>query len=254
MTRTLVTGWLVAVLMSGYFGQNTGGVVSTKLPDSGDPAEVTGTHVRVLTSSSRVAPLTIPWDSAGLPAGASATSLTIARHDAHGWTVIASHADTPASLTGSIDGPGEFDIRWHSGAPCTGPVSHALDFRVGVWDYRAPGYDPGRSTVIKDASGCALIEHYLDSTGGRSESLFLLGADGRWHVTTYDPSGRSTMGGTVEGDRVVFYHSATDREAYRPAANGTATFTGERSSDGGRTWAAWVTAVYTRAKAGTRPR
>ena len=249
MTRVLAVGCLLAALMPGSSRPPAGRVIVTNLPDSGDPAEVRGTHVRVDAATGRIAagtPLRVRWDAADLPGGAAARTLTIARLGTNGWIAIPSHADGPSSIIGAIEQAGEFDLRWHARTTCSGDVAHALDFRVGVWDYRAEGFDPGRTTVTKDVSGCALLEHYVDVKGGRSESLFLVGDDGRWHVTTYDPSGRSVMPGTVDKNGVAFYHSATDREAYRRGPNGTATFAGERSVDGGRTWSTWVTAVYTR--------
>lgn len=239
----------LAVLTLGGSLSAAAPVTIVKLPDSGDPAEVVGTHYRVEPDGVAMPPstrLAIRWEAGGLPGGASAGTLVIGRRDAGEWVTTRSSANDGA-ITAPVDRGGEFDVRWHASTRCAGAAYHTLDFRLGVWDYRAQGYDPGRTTVTADPSGCGLVERYVDVKGGRSSSLFLMDADRRWHVTTYDPGGRSVMAGVVEpGAGVVFYHSPVDREAYRPGPNGTATFSGERSVDNGQTWRAWVTAVYTR--------
>jgi WD40 repeat protein len=132
---------------------------------------------------------------------------------------------------------------------CVGPAAHLLDFRVGTWDYRADGYDPGRTVVTREGTGCAFMERYVDINGGHSTSLFVLdSATGAWRVTTDDPSGHSVMMGRPEKNGIAFYHSATDREVYLPRDRDHAVFLGERSPDGGRTWKAWVTATYARVR------
>ena len=130
---------------------------------------------------------------------------------------------------------------------CASPAAHLLDFRIGTWDYRAQGYDPGQTVVSRESSGCALFERYVDINGGHSTSLFMFDTtDATWHVTTDDPSGRSVMTGRPEKNGIAFYHSATDREVYLPRDHDHAVFIGERSTDGGKTWVEWVSATYTR--------
>ena len=218
-----------------------------------DPAVVVGTHYRVAGGGSSwpdETTLTIRWEASGVPGGATADQLALSRRTGATWTAVPNLVPGPLQLTGSVTNDGEYAVRWHARSTCTGQPYHTLDFRLGVWDYRAAGYTPGRSTFTADPSGCAFFDHYVDEQGGRSTSVFLMAADARWRETTNDPGGRAVLTGEVERDGVVFYHSATDREAYRRAADGAVIFSGERSADGGRTWTVWVTARYTKVRNG----
>jgi hypothetical protein len=163
------------------------------------------------------------------------------------WVAVASTASA-GSVSATVQHGGDVAVRWRApAAPCTAPVFRALDFRAGEWNYRAAGFDPGHTVVERDASGCALFERYADTTGGHAYAFFLYDErDARWHSTTYDPGGRSVAAGGPEGPRMVFYHSPTDREAYEVQADSSVTLTGERSTDGGHTWAPWFHALYTR--------
>ena len=217
-----------------------------RLPDDSDPAEVVGTHYRVEPVALRLsepAHLVIDRDSSGFPAGAASNALVVMRQREGEWSTLP--ADTRGTL---ITEGGDFAVRWRGRQQCTDDRARALDFRIGTWDYRAEGYDPGQTVVTRDASRCALIERYADVKGGRSASLFIFAAgDSFWHVTTYDPAGRSVMSGQIIPDGVAFYHSPVDREVYRRQTDSTAVFSGERSADGGQTWTSWVTAMYRRA-------
>jgi hypothetical protein len=216
-----------------------------RLPDDSDPSEATGTHYRVEPIALRLsapAHLAIETDSSGYPGGAAPDGLVVMRERDRQW--IATPHDTRGAVI--IEG-GDFAVLWQTKERCAGAKARALDFRIGVWDYRAKGYDPGRTTVTRDASGCALRESYVDIKGGRSASLFIFTVrDSLWHVTTYDPGGRSVMAGRIEPDGVAFYHSPGDREVYLRRTDSTVGFSGERSADGGKTWLPWATATYTR--------
>lgn len=219
-----------------------GGVVVhlVHLPDGDDPAAVAGSHYRIEPADLRLgspARLTIRWDSAGAPGGARSDDLFPMQRHGKEWIRVA----------GEVTEGGDVAVRWVAHGQCSGAVAHALDFRLGTWDYKAAGYDPGRTVVTRDPSGCALLEEYADVTGGHATSLFLLDAKtGIWHVTTYDPSGRTVMAGRPEQKGIAFFHSTTDRELYLPLTDSTATWRGERSSDGGKTWKAWLEASYHR--------
>jgi hypothetical protein len=212
------------------------------VPDGDDPAAVTGSHYRIEPAGMRFdapAHIEIRWDSSSAPGGAKPDEMSLMQRQGTEWVRIA----------GAVTVAGDVAVRWTPRGPCIGVGSHALDFRVGTWDYRARGYDPGRTVVRRDATGCFVLEQYADATGGHATALFIYTPqDSTWHETSYDPGGRSVMAGRIETDGVAFYHSPTDREVYRSRSDSTAEFSGERSTDGGRTWASWVTAAYTRAQ------
>jgi hypothetical protein len=227
-------------------------VILARLTDD-DPAVVVGTHYRVSGAGSSWpdgTTLEMRWELSGVPGGATPDQLVLARRSGNTWTAVPNLVAGPQQLKGTMTSDGEYAVRWQARSTCSGQAYHALDFRLGVWDYRATGYTPGRSNFTADPSGCAFFDHYIDEQGGRSTSLFVRAADGRWRETTYDPGGRAVLTGEVERDGVAFYHSATDREVYRSAGEGVVIFSGERSADGGRTWATWVTARYTKVRAG----
>ena len=214
-----------------------------------DPAAVVGTHYSIESSAPIPLPatLSIQWPVNGLPGGVTDDALTIAKLDHGAWKATATTAQSIQILATQATGVGEFVVRWNARKRCAAPTARALYFRIGTWSYSAPGYDPGTSVMTADSSGCALFDDFVDVSGGRSKSFFVYNPLGnQWFVTTYDPSGRSIMEGTVDAKGAVFYHSTTDRETYRTQPDGTVAFAAERSADGGAEWKTWATATYAR--------
>lgn len=220
-----------------------------RIPDGDDVARVSGSGYRIEPATAILPPnsrLAIRLDSAGLPGGTNPTAISIMRDDRGTWLSLRTNLTADRQLVSPVSQPGDFAARWSPTQRCEGAAIHALDFRIGTWNYSAPGYTPGESVVTRDASQCALIDHYVDTQGGRSTSLFLLDqATGTWYNTTIDPGGRFVTRAQLETDGVSFYHSAVDREVYRHRPDGTIGFSAERSRDNGKTWSAWATATYT---------
>jgi hypothetical protein len=229
---------------------DSSGVQFASLSDDA-PEAVHGTHYRVTAASRSVSwsadsRLSIAWALADAPGGARPADLALMRRTAAAWVPLEAPEIDATHATGAFHGEGEYELRWKPSRTCTGGAAHVMDFRLGTWDVKATGYDPGRATVAADPSGCAIFEHYVDVKGGRSDGCFLLGADGLWYETVIDPSGRAILKGTAISDGLAFYHSPTEREVYRRGPNGTVAFAAERSSDGGQTWSPWATSTYTR--------
>ncbi len=226
-------------------------VTLTAAPDQSDPAIAVGTEI-VITPESAALPanstLVLHWHPDDLPGGVYTGDMRPVRWDGSDWRAVKTISQGTDSAAIPVTAGGRYALRWVGPATrCTGTAYQALDFRLGKWNYSAPGYDPGLSIVIQPANRCALQDKYEDVKGGKSQAFMVYApADGHWYITTYDPGGRSVMQGTATKDAVAFYHSPTDREVYRRQADGTITFTGERSSDGGQSWTAWVSALYRR--------
>ncbi|MEP6763087.1 MAG: hypothetical protein ABJB66_02190, partial [Gemmatimonadaceae bacterium] len=182
-----------------------------------DPAIVVGTRYRIEPANAvlpKSSTFSIHWEMDSVPGGAAVASLRLVRHDAT-WVQVHSVDAEAQTFAALIAGGGSYAIRWNAQSNCSGAEARALDFRVGTWDYRAKGYDPGRSAVTIDASRCAVFDDYVDIKGGRSRSFFLFSSiEKKWFATTYDPGGRSVMQGVLEPNGMAFYHSTIDRETY----------------------------------------
>jgi hypothetical protein len=231
-----------------------GDVALVAVRDSSDPSAAVGSSYRIVPSNvhfTRPATLTIAPDTTMLPGGVTLAAMGIARADDESWHALPSIVDGRRGwVSAMVADASTYTVRWQSpSSRCDGALYHALDFRVGTWSYRADDYDPGRTVVTADASGCALYEHYENVKGGRASAFFVHDSrDGKWHSTTLDPGGRTLATGGPAHGRFIMYHSATDREAYVVDATGAILFTGERSGDGGKTWSTWFTAHYAPAR------
>jgi hypothetical protein len=143
---------------------------------------------------------------------------------------------------------------------CSGDARFALlDFWVGEWDVYVGEQLVGTNRVEKVLSGCAVIEHWRDSSGGEGKSLFWYDrADGAWkqvwvteqplapggvkekrHVETLD-SGAVRFQGTI---RLPEGGSYLDRTTLTPLEGGRVRQVIEVDRDG-TGWAVGFDAVY----------
>lgn len=143
---------------------------------------------------------------------------------------------------------------------CDTPVYRQLDFWVGTWDVRLDGRDTvvGTNTIEKTLDGCAILEHWTDTSGSRGKSLFYFHrADRVWKQVWVTDMGRvkekrmlSESTSTVvvfqgelrldDGARVL------DRTTLTDMGNGLVRQRIAQSADGGATWNTGFDAIYTR--------
>lgn len=228
----------------------------TVLPPGDDPAAVVGTDVEVAWRDDAPAgTIMLRWSDADRPGGVDEGELQVVSRTAGAWqpvpTTIATLA--PGVVTLTAPPSGEYAVRWRPTARCSDAAYRLLDYRLGKWEYRAAGYDPGRDELLEDDSRCGLYDRYVDVTGGRSDAFLRYRADQhRWYETVYDPDGRTVMTGSAWADSAVFNHAPRpdlpylEREVYRKRPQGGIAFAVERSTDQGKSWRPFVTAVYTR--------
>lgn len=131
---------------------------------------------------------------------------------------------------------------------CSTATAATFAWWVGKWSYSVPGYDPGTSTVTSSSNGCALAEAFVDRTGQQQHTTIRYDSVGQqWKRNVIDPFRTYNSAGTFAADgRIAFYETPTDRESYIPTDHDHVHFTGEQSTDGGKTWKLLFDATYTR--------
>jgi hypothetical protein len=232
-------------------GAGTAGLVVTPVVSTWDPAAAVGTTAQVGRDSDLVsgaATITFHWTASDLPGGVTAAAMRPMWWDGREWHAATATTQSNDSAVVQLRREGIWAMRWAgSSASCIDAAFRTLDFRLGKWDFRSAGYDPGRSEVYEAPNRCAITDRYDDRSSGRSRSFYVYStADAKWYSTTIDPEGRFVSVGTAWGDSAAFYRGNSKREVYRRRADNSILYTGEESSDGGKTWTVTVTATYTR--------
>jgi hypothetical protein len=145
-------------------------------------------------------------------------------------------------------------------APCAAAADrHRFDFWVGEWEVTAPGGGhAGTSRIESVSGGCAILENWTGARGGTGHSLttynplldqwqqYWIGQDGQPH---------EYREGRWDGSSLVLvaHYAAADtmpavdlRLTFTPVDSATVRQHGERSTDGGTTWATTYDFLYHR--------
>jgi hypothetical protein len=116
---------------------------------------------------------------------------------------------------------------------CALPEHRQLDFWLGDWEVTAKGTIAGRNRIEAILDGCALIERWEGSGGGRGVSLSMYAvADGRWHQTWVDGrGGRLELAGGW--DEATATMTLTGRQPVDREGEALHEISWERLADGG---------------------
>ena len=133
-------------------------------------------------------------------------------------------------------------------AQCTPAQAATFAWWVGSWNYTVPGFDPGVTTVTATNGGCTLQEEFVDVGNQKAHTTIQFDSTSRqWKRTVTDPFRTYKSTGTIGPDgSIAFYETTTDRETYRQTDATHVHFSGESSSDGGKTWKLLFDATDTR--------
>jgi tetratricopeptide (TPR) repeat protein len=164
----------------------------------------------------------------------------------------------------SLRGTARFDSlvyrATHAPTPCAREAERRrLDFWTGEWDVTTAGGSPaGTSSVQIVSDGCALLESWSSTRGGRGHSLTTFNpAVGQWQQYWIGQDGNpieyresAWRDGSI-ALRASFAASgnapATElRLTFSPIDSSTVRQHGERSTDGGRTWSTTYDFLYHR--------
>lgn len=148
---------------------------------------------------------------------------------------------------------------------CDGPAHRAFDFWIGRWDAYVTGTQnlAGRSVIESRDGGCVITEQWTGAAGpafsGRSLNAFDA-TSGKWVQVWMDSGGEITRfeGGPTGAAMVLTAPNearpgqtgvAHQRMTFTANANGSVRQHGERSTDGGATWATSYDFTYRRPSA-----
>jgi hypothetical protein len=140
--------------------------------------------------------------------------------------------------------------------PCGSAEYHQFDFFAGDWDaydVGAPTKVVARNRVTPMLDGCALREVYEEPGGHKGESFSTYDVGRRrWHQSWVTNDGQILqLDGHLDGNRMVLTATETlatgtqrlVRGIWYPDSSGVRE-TGERSSDGGKTWTPWFDIIF----------
>ena len=204
------------------------------------------------TAFAHAATVVVRFDPARGPSGTAEADWRAAILDGAGnWQPLSGSTDAGVhEATGvNVTSTGLFGVVWPGprGA-CGSQEDHEFDFWLGSWDYHQGTLPLGSNEITKEGNGCLVEEHYQDPSGVQGRSVSLLSRlDGQWHQTYVDSAGTFlALTGRLEGRRMVLYADPTNRFTWDPVDGNTVRYLGERSADGGITWALNLDARYTR--------
>lgn len=164
----------------------------------------------------------------------------------------------------SLRGTARFDSlvyrATHAPTPCAGVAERRrLDFWTGDWDVTTTGGSPAGSSSVQIVSGgCALLESWTSTRGGKGHSLTTFNpAVGQWQQYWIGQDGNPIefRESTWREGSIVLRASfaasgntpATElRLTFSPVDSTTVRQHGERSIDGGRTWSTTYDFLYHR--------
>jgi len=146
--------------------------------------------------------------------------------------------------------------------PCAdAPERHRFDFWIGEWDVTTQGGTRVGGSVVQSVSGgCALLENWTSARGGQGKSLNAYNpAVGQWQQYWIGQDGNPTeYRESTWAGRSIVLRAHTPAGGTAPATELRLTFTpvdsdtvrqlGERSTDGGATWATTYDFYYHRKK------
>ena len=138
---------------------------------------------------------------------------------------------------------------------CARPEHRQFDFWVGRWNVSQTGQGQvvAQSLIESLYNGCGIRENWMPNNGQTGGSLNIwLPAEKVWKQTWIDSAGtRADFTGGWTGKAMVLtgaWGGPLVRMTYTPGADGTVRQAGERSTDGGKTWAPSFDFTYRRAK------
>lgn len=131
-------------------------------------------------------------------------------------------------------------------ARCDAPSFRQFDFWLGVWSVKdSAGHEIGANDVTREASGCALAEHWKGADGSTGTSVnYYDPSDGHWHQLWVGSGGLILhLRGTLDGGAMVLQDvratpkgAVHDRITWTPLSDGRVRQAWDISTDGGATW------------------
>jgi len=143
---------------------------------------------------------------------------------------------------------------------CSAAEYRALDFWLGEWEVRdRAGAVEGTNRIVKDLSGCAVRESWIDAAGGRGESTFYFDRAARkWKQVWITDAGSWKEKIQVDGPAGALRFQGElprpqggtllDRTTLTPLPDGGVRQLIEQSLDGGETWPMSWEGLYARPK------
>ncbi len=144
--------------------------------------------------------------------------------------------------------------------PCRSTeAARALDFWLGDWTVHAGGTQVGVNGIVRELDGCAVFEHWTNSSGSEGKSLFYFDAAmDSWHqvwVTenTESAGGLKLKHMTEHGDDMARFQgdlvhptrgAYLDRTTLSREPDGSVRQLIEISFDSGMTWHSTFDAIY----------
>lgn len=140
------------------------------------------------------------------------------------------------------------------------PAYHVMDFWLGSWDVYEKDELVGTNVIEKVIGGCAILENWVESTGGEGKSFFYYNRlTERWKQVWVQDDGfwkeKEMQPGAVE-DGVRFQGTIQLKNGNRFLDRTTLTLQKyghvrqliETSRDGGKTWTPSFDAIYIKRK------
>lgn len=137
---------------------------------------------------------------------------------------------------------------------CTAAEHRQFDFWLGEWDVSlegAPGKVIGHNTISRVSEGCALLEHWRNSTGKEGRSLNVYEADRRqWTQFWVGADGVVLrLSGTFHDDAMVLsgvLGQQLQRVTWTPGTDGSVSQHWQVSDDNGQNWTTSFHGIYRR--------
>ena len=142
---------------------------------------------------------------------------------------------------------------------CAAPEFRQFDFWIGEWDvYGTPTQDKivGHNRIERVSSGCALAEHWINSTGQDGHSLNVYDAGSRTWTQFWIGSDGVVLrlSGGMQGDAMEMRGelpnstggSQQQRIRWTPRHDGSVEQRWETSDDEGKTWQVSFVGIYRR--------
>ena len=186
------------------------------------------------------------------PNGSDEADLRLGKIDADQAVPVGGSTADPAGHTvaATTQSGGSFVALWGGLAqPCTSAESKQFDFLAANWNYDGgPNVFPGTDDFVKDASGCALLESFIDRSNTRGRSVsFYNPTTQHWYQTFVDSQGgRLEFEGSLTNGEMLLNDSPTSRWTWSPVDANHTNIRIESSSDGGATWRVVGTATLTK--------
>lgn len=129
---------------------------------------------------------------------------------------------------------------------CAAAPFRALDFRLGRFKgVTESGQFAGTTEVMRDAEGCALIEHWYGALGGNGVGLFFFNrSTGKWHFSYINADGETlqligqadAQGITFSGENAFYALKGLHQIRWEQAPDGAVRQVWHVTPDQGKTW------------------